>query len=218
MMNVPLGVISGKSPMNTVWLLISPVELLMNSAVTNMGAEYVMSLSLHSSTEYLGGSNRWSRKDRDMVPVKSSIGLISSKISSRPDCSGVSLSPALCAAATRVSQRSLPSSQSNESVCRDRRPGTSSGSVKRAKETRRVAGLLAEALRDAANRGPSELVAKLSPHAHKTPCGLAARQLGWSRTSECSANWQCSRRPHRWSSVSLYKLHSCSAAWLVLGE
>ena len=94
MMKVPLGDMSGKSPMKTVWLLISPVLLLMNSAVTNMGAEYVMSLSLHSSTEYLGGSNRWSRNDRDMVPVKSSIGLISSKISSRPDCSGMSLSPA----------------------------------------------------------------------------------------------------------------------------
>ena len=39
MMNVPRGDISGKSPMKTVWLLISPVLLLMNSAVTNMGAE-----------------------------------------------------------------------------------------------------------------------------------------------------------------------------------
>ena len=58
MMNVPLGDISGKSPMNTVWLLISPVLLLMNSAVTNIGAEKVMSFSLHSSAEYLGGSNR----------------------------------------------------------------------------------------------------------------------------------------------------------------
>ena len=58
MMKVPLADISGKSPMNTVWLLISPVVLLMNSAVTNIGAEYVMSLSLHSSAEYLGGSNR----------------------------------------------------------------------------------------------------------------------------------------------------------------
>ena len=39
MTKVPLGVMSGKSPMNTVWLLISPVVLLMNSAVTNIGAE-----------------------------------------------------------------------------------------------------------------------------------------------------------------------------------
>ena len=39
MMKVPFGVMSGKSPMNTVWLLISPVVLLMNSAVTNIGAE-----------------------------------------------------------------------------------------------------------------------------------------------------------------------------------
>ena len=34
MMNVPLGVMSGKSPMNTVWPLISPVSLLVNSAET----------------------------------------------------------------------------------------------------------------------------------------------------------------------------------------
>ena len=37
--NVPRSVISGKSPMNTVWLLISPVVVFMNSAVTNSGAE-----------------------------------------------------------------------------------------------------------------------------------------------------------------------------------
>src|SRR5215467_7421682 len=198
MMKVPLGDMSGKSPMKTVWLLISPVLLLMNSAVTNMGAEYVMSLSLHSSTEYLGGSNRWSRNDRDMVPVKSSIGLISSKIYSR--------SPAF-----------LPSSQSNESVCRARRPGTSSGSVKRAKETRRVAGLVAEALRDAANRGPSELVANFH-RTHQNALRTRREGLGLVEdVRECSANGQCSRRPHRWSSVSNYEFHSCSAAWLVLG-
>src|ERR1700730_6100892 len=104
-----------------------------------------------------------------MVPVKSSIGLISSKISSRPDCSGTSLAPALRAASIRLRQRSLPSNQSNESVCRARRSGTSRGSLKRAKETRRVAELVAEALREAANRGPSELVAELSPHARETP-------------------------------------------------
>src|SRR6266851_8724447 len=118
-----------------------------------------MSLSLHSSTEYLGGSNRWSRNERDMVPVKSSIGLISSKISSRPDCSGRSLRPAFFSASMRSRQRSLPSSQSNESVCRARRLGTSSGSLMRAKETRCGPGAVAEALREAANRGPSELVA-----------------------------------------------------------
>jgi hypothetical protein len=32
------SVMSGKSPMNTVWLLISPVLVFMNSAVTNRGA------------------------------------------------------------------------------------------------------------------------------------------------------------------------------------
>src|SRR5215469_4369227 len=175
MMKVPLGDMSGKSPMNTVWLLISPVELLMNSAVTNIGAEYVMSLSLHSSAEYLGGSNRWSRNERDMVPVKSSMGLISSKISSRPDCSGMFVCPAAFSASIRPRQRSLPRSQSNESVCRASRLGTSSGSVMRAKETRRGPEAVAGALREAANRGPSELVADGAPRARETPCGYAAR-------------------------------------------
>ena len=39
MMKVPRSVMSGKSPMKTVWLLISPVVVFMNSAVTNSGAE-----------------------------------------------------------------------------------------------------------------------------------------------------------------------------------
>ena len=39
MMKVPRSVISGKSPMKTVWLLISPVVVFMNSAVTKSGAE-----------------------------------------------------------------------------------------------------------------------------------------------------------------------------------
>ncbi len=38
MTNVPRSVMSGKSPMKTVWLLISPVVMFMNSAVTNSGA------------------------------------------------------------------------------------------------------------------------------------------------------------------------------------
>ena len=47
-----------------------------------------------------------------MVPEKSSIGLISSKISSRPDCSGTSLRPASWASLIRACHLSLPSSQS----------------------------------------------------------------------------------------------------------
>src|SRR5215469_14793783 len=168
MMKVPLSVISGKSPMNTVWLLISPVVLLMNSAVTNIGAEKVMSFSLHSCAVYLGGSNRWSRNDSDIVPVKSSIGLISSKISSRPDCSDRSFRPSLRSVSIRPCQRSLPSSQSNESVCRASRLGTSRGSLIRANEMRCGPGAIAEALRKAANRGPSELVAERSPRARQT--------------------------------------------------
>src|SRR5689334_12455802 len=166
-----------------------------------------MSLSLHSSTEYLGGSNRWSRNDRDIVPVKSSIGLISSKISSSPDCSGTSLSPAFLAASMRPSQRSFPSSQSNDSVCRARRPGTSSGSLMRANEIRRVAEAVAEALRDAANRGPSRVHADFHRTHAKRPTDTPRDSSGMSRTSECSANWQRSRWLHCLSSVSHYEVH-----------
>ena len=84
MMKVPFSVIIGKSPMNTVWLLISPVLLLMNSAVTNSGAAYVMSLSLHSSTGALTSSKRGSEKLSDIEPEKSSIGDSSASTSSRP--------------------------------------------------------------------------------------------------------------------------------------
>src|ERR1700727_1986360 len=128
-------------------------------------------MSLSSSEEYLGGSNRWSRNDRDIVPEKSSIGLISSKISSSPDCSGTSLRPASLAAWIRAFHLSLPSSQSKDSVCKASRSGAFRGSLIRAKDTRRGPRFVAEALRDAANRGPSELVAELSPHARQTPRG-----------------------------------------------
>ena len=74
MMKVPFSVIIGKSPMKTVWLLISPLSLFMNSAVTNSGAAYVMSLSLHSSTEALTSSKRGSVNVSDRLPAKSSIG------------------------------------------------------------------------------------------------------------------------------------------------
>ena len=101
-----------------------------------------MSRSLHSSTEYFGGSNRCSRNDSDMVPWKSSIGLISSKISSRPDLPGTSSRPLGAACSTRACHFSLPSSQSKLSVCRARRFGTSRGSRIFAKVMRRGAVLL----------------------------------------------------------------------------
>src|SRR4051794_12757128 len=131
MMNVPLSVITGKSPMKTVWLLISPVVLLVNSAVTNSGAAYVMSLSLHSSTEALTSSKRGSEKESDMEPEKSSIGEISVRISSRPP-TGLS-SPA---SMRRWNHASSPTSHSNDWVCRSSRSGTRRGSRIFAKETR----------------------------------------------------------------------------------
>src|SRR5471032_899474 len=107
--------------------------------------------------EFLAGSNRWSRNDSDMVPEKSSIGLISSKISSRPEDRLTSSRPALVATSTRVFQTSLPRSQSKDSTCKARRLGTSRGSRILAKETRAGAlegpelrGLVVEVLREAA--------------------------------------------------------------------
>src|SRR4051794_3067393 len=158
MQKVPLLVMSGKSPMKTVWDLISPVSLLVNSAVTKSGAAYVKSRSLHSSMEFFGGSKRWSRNVSDIDPEKSSIGEISSKISSRPDLVGTSC-PLSSAASTRPFHAALPSSQSKLSVCSARRFGTSRGSLIFAKETRRGAVLVPllmlvfEALREAAKRG-----------------------------------------------------------------
>src|SRR3954447_9227866 len=108
-----------------------------------------MSLSLHSSTEYLVGSKRWSRRISDIEPEKSSIGEISSKISSRPETVETSVRPWPSAASTRDFHASLPTSQSKDSVCRARRLGTSRGSRILAKEIR---GEEAET----ANRGPSQ--------------------------------------------------------------
>src|ERR1700685_354928 len=122
-----------------------------------------------------------------MVPVKSSMGLISSKISSSPDCSGRFLWPAFFSASSRDRQRSLPSSQSKDSVCRARRLGTSRGSSMRAKETRWGPETVAEALREAANRGPSELDSRRgASRARETPCGYAAGEC-WGAEDEVGA-------------------------------
>ena len=80
-----------------------------------------MSLSLHSSMDALTSSKRGLEKDRLIEPEKSSIGESSLRISSRPEIAEGSPS-------TRARQASLPTSQSNDSVCNARRLGTSSGS------------------------------------------------------------------------------------------
>src|SRR5256885_4955578 len=155
MMNVPLGVIIGKSPMNTVWLLISPVVWLVNSAVTNSGAQYVRSFSLHSSIDAFTSSKRGAEKDSDMVPEKSSIGLISSRISARPERGCGS-------SAERACQASLPTNQSKDSVWMASRLGTSRCSVIRPNEIRRGAKALHVRLvfagRGAVQMRPSEVL------------------------------------------------------------
>ena len=91
MTKVPLSVIIGKSPMKTVCSLISPVAAFMKRARTKIGAEKVMSFSLHSSTENFGGGRRSSSSGSNSssswrVSVKSLIGLMSRKVSARPSC------------------------------------------------------------------------------------------------------------------------------------
>jgi hypothetical protein len=70
--------------MKTVCSLISPVWAFMKRAVTKSGREKVMSFSLHSSSEYLGGSNSGSANSTLSDPVKSSIGEISVRVSAMP--------------------------------------------------------------------------------------------------------------------------------------
>src|SRR5690349_8603664 len=118
-------------------------------------------------------SNRWSRNERDIEPEKSSIGEISSKISSRPERSGTSVRPASWAAATRACQRSLPSSQSKLSVWRARRSGTSRGSRIWANDRRpeavRAVDTFWDAVREAAKEGPSTGLTELELSARPAP-------------------------------------------------
>src|ERR1700709_1224249 len=93
-----------------------------------------MSLSLHSSMDALTSSKRGLEKDRLIEPEKSSIGEISPRISSKPDWSRTTTPSS--AFATRLRQASLPINQSNDSVCRARRLGTSNGSRIFANEVR----------------------------------------------------------------------------------
>ena len=69
---------------------------------------------------------------------------------------------------------------------------TLSGSRMRAKDTRpepefAAEVVVAEALRDAANRGPSELVAEISPHARQTPRGKYPVARGGNRGRQSAA-------------------------------
>src|SRR5215217_3489234 len=79
--------------------------------------------------EALTSSKRGLEKDRDIEPEKSSIGLISSRISSSPEA-------ATGSPATRACHASFPINQSKESVCRASRLGTSSCSEIFPKEIR----------------------------------------------------------------------------------
>lgn len=74
-----------------------------------------------------------------MVPWKSSIGEISSKISSRPEVVGIAPRFMESVAAIRERHASFPSNQSTLSTCSAKRLGTSRGSRIFAKEIRRGA-------------------------------------------------------------------------------
>src|SRR5882757_2058458 len=168
--------------MKTVWLLISPVLLLMNSAVTNSGAAYVMSLSLHSSTGALTSSKRGSENDSDIEPEKSSIGESSVSTSSRPPTGFTS--PRTLAFSRHSS---APTSHWNDSVCTSRSPGTSSGSRSLANEIRFGAPgtelLVATAdliWREPAKMHPSSTSCEhLDAGLHRIQMSLYLRRFGW---------------------------------------
>ncbi len=69
MMNVPAGVMSGKSPMNTRCSRISPVSRLTKRTVMLSGAEKVFSVSRHSSMSIVGASNSNSPNSTARLPV-----------------------------------------------------------------------------------------------------------------------------------------------------
>ena len=116
MMNVPFSVIIGKSPMKTVCSLISPVWAFMKRAVTKRGREKVMSFSLHSSSEYFGGSNSGSASSSFKEPVKSSMGEMSVRVSAIPS-SRNHLNESRCTA-TRSGSGMTSRSFANEKRCR----------------------------------------------------------------------------------------------------
>src|SRR5580704_2666948 len=111
-----------------------------------------MSLSLHSSIECGGSISFGSRNSSDMVSEKSRIGLISLRISSRPD--GVPGS-------TESRHSGEPINHLNDEVCSASKFGTSSGSLIRAKEMRRGARVdgAGAVEREAAKWGPSLVLA-----------------------------------------------------------
>src|SRR6478735_11992774 len=108
--------------------------------------------------EYFSGSRYGFVNESCMVSLRSSIGEISSKISSRPLTSGTSVRPSDFASATRAFHASLPTSQSNDSVCRARRSGTVSVSEILANERREAPrpflGVVVDALGAAAKGIP----------------------------------------------------------------
>src|SRR5215204_5894251 len=128
---------------------------------------------------FFGSSNRGFEKESDIVPEKSSIGLISSRISCSPEADGRSSWPSASAVSTRACQRELPSSQSKLSIWSARRLGTSRGSRILAKEMRRGLLVVVGAVRVAAKSGPSEgsrseLSADVTYRGHE---GLRAAQM-----------------------------------------
>ena len=101
--NVPFGVISGISPMNTSCSLMSLTDFApvssstsntIKRSVTLSGALYVMSRCWHSSTSYLGFSSSYFEYSKMDVSLKSLIGKTDWKTPAIPSPSvGVSASP-----------------------------------------------------------------------------------------------------------------------------
>src|SRR5437660_1425052 len=173
-----------------------------------------MSLSLHSSRDALTSSKRGLEKDSDIELLKSSIGLISSRISASPPVASA------CSSGESVARHSgLPMSQSKEAVCRASRSGTSRGSLILAKETRSGApGIFWESAPPV--RGPgcgSCGVVRVVPDSVVLGVMLWGREpakMGHSKDLTTCGRWGLVRP---WS-PSVVVVHSdpCGAAWVPL--
>src|SRR5437763_17041497 len=146
--------------MRTVCSLISPVVAFMKRARTKIGAEKVMSFSLHSSTENLGGGRR-SESDasnsssRRSWPVKSSMGLMSANVSASP----------------------LSRNHSNEARWMEIRSGRGRTWSRLAKEKRSRATERGKATPQGANDGAGARAVKPAESKGLTRTGTATRQF-----------------------------------------
>ena len=119
------------------------------------------------------------------------MGLISSKISSRPDERGTSVPP-WTAASTRACQAGFPISQSKDSVCKAKRLGTSRGSRILAKEIR--VGTAGRAVEREAAKAFLPGVVPYGAHTDGAAAKTATRRMGSAKQQRTRMARRCPPR------------------------